>query len=504
MSNAESISEDIASETNPVTVGTLATRISQFIERHGDQFPTYVVGEVSDVNEYDFGTFFEFTDPEDDATITCIAWSHAVAGFEDELEPGTAGVVRASVDFYADEGNLQLNVSNFWAHGESARTEEWAELEATLEEEGLIGPDTAQSLPPYPTCIGVVTATGSSAAEDVCEAIHRRHPGTTIKLHDATVQGEDAVPSVVSAVTTLDQAPSVDVIIVTRGGGADATLWSFNEEPLVRCVADLETPTVAAIGHEDDETLVERVADQRCMTPTDAGVTVATDVDQLQARVDRLQSRIGSAYTDVVTDRLEAVDRRISAATDAIVRRVQSEQREQLQRARALEQRIQQSYRHLIDSRLHDYESRITTNHEALQQRVVRERQERQQRAEQAEALETRIHLAYTSLVETRLSALADRIEDHFVQLEHSAETQTLTRAAAVGRVGDLEARVDTAYQSTVDRRVTSLESRIEDAYSQIEADTEIASKETEVQYLRLALIVLLLLLLGVLLLLLI
>ena len=267
-------------------------------------------------------------------------------------------------------------------------------------------------------------------------------------------------------------------------------------------MADLETSTVAAIGHEDDETLVERVADQRCMTPTDAGVTVATDVDQLQARIDRLQRRIIAAYTDVATDRLASVERRITAATDSIVQRVQSEQREQLQRARALEQRIQQSYRRLIDSRLHEHESQITTKHETLQQRVVRERQEHRQQAEQAEALETRIHLTYTSLVETRLSTLSDRVEDHFVQLEYSVETQTLTRAAAMGRVGDLEARVDTAYQSTVDRRVTSLESRIEDAYSQIEADTEIASKETEVQYLRLALIILMLLLLGVLLLL--
>lgn len=497
MADAEQLSEHIGSESKPVTVGTLADQVSRFVNQHNDQFPEYVVGEVSDVSEYDFGTFFDLTDPDGDATITCIAWSHAVKEFDESLESGTTGVFRASLDFYADSGNLQLNVSNFWARGKSERTEEWAQLEASLKSEGLIGPDATRPLPSYPTCVGVVTARESSAAEDICEAIHRQDPRSTIKIHDATVQGEEAVQSIVTAVTALDRDPEVDVIVVTRGGGADATLWSFNEEPLVRCVAERETPTVAAIGHEDDVTLVERVADQRCMTPSDAGLTVATDLDQMEETVQRLQERIEPGFADLVTDRLESVNRRIDTAVNSVIQRVQSETRQQLQRARGLEDRICQSYRSLVDRELSDYENTIDAEYAAVEHRVAREQQNRRQQIQRAAELEGRIRRAYASHVETRLDTLSSRIESGFVQTKHRTETQSLTQVAAVSRAEDVEARIDTAYQSAVDKRISNLEWRIAEAQTQIESESKIESKKTEIRYLRFGLAILLLVVLG-------
>jgi len=64
-----------------------------------------------------------------------------------------------------------------------------------------------------------------------------------------------------SAVATLDEDATVDVIIVTRGGGADKTLRVFNETPLCRVIANTDTPTEIGIGHEDDRTLADEVAD---------------------------------------------------------------------------------------------------------------------------------------------------------------------------------------------------------------------------------------------------
>lgn len=120
------------------TVARLNEEIDFVLSAASDRFPTYVVGEVTEVNAYPFGTFFSLCDLAGEEVISCIAWSHAIDSFEHDLEAGTEAVVRASVDFYRDEGRCQLDVRGYWPLGESARSQDLAELRATLEENGLL------------------------------------------------------------------------------------------------------------------------------------------------------------------------------------------------------------------------------------------------------------------------------------------------------------------------------------------------------------------------------
>lgn len=255
------------------SVADLNDQIETALKTANDRFTDYVVGEVADISSYHFGTFFELRDINKEARISCIAWSGALASFDHDLEEGSAAVVRADVDFYTDRGDTQLSVSDYWPLGESDRAKELAELQTELEEEGLLADDRKQSIPEYPSCIGVVTSLSGSAREDFASAVNDRFPGVQVKLCGAVVQGDNAVPSLVSAIQRLEHDETVDVLVVTRGGGSDTDLWCFNEEPVVRAIADCSTPVVVAVGHEDDETLSEVVADKRAMTPTDAGIT---------------------------------------------------------------------------------------------------------------------------------------------------------------------------------------------------------------------------------------
>lgn len=254
------------------TVTRLNAEIESVLKDASERFPTYVVGEVSEVNPYGFGTFFELRDLDEEAVISCVAWSSAIERFDHDLEDGTEAVVRASVDFYAERGNTQLSVIDYWPVGDSERSQALAALRSKLDAEGLFDDDRKRPLPEYPDHVGVVTSLSGSAREDFEQAVRERSPGVTITLCGASVQGDNAVRSLVGAIQTLDADPEVDVLVVTRGGGSDTDLWCFNEEPVVRTIADCTTPTVVAVGHEDDETLAEAVADRRAMTPTAAGV----------------------------------------------------------------------------------------------------------------------------------------------------------------------------------------------------------------------------------------
>ncbi|MCX7596755.1 MAG: exodeoxyribonuclease VII large subunit, partial [Fischerella sp.] len=64
------------------------------------------------------------------------------------------------------------------------------------------------------------------------------------------------------------------VLILSRGGGAVEELACFNDERVVRAVANCSIPVITGIGHHRDESLVDLVADESVHTPTAAAERV--------------------------------------------------------------------------------------------------------------------------------------------------------------------------------------------------------------------------------------
>src|SRR5690606_34871380 len=146
--------------------------------------------------------------------------------------------------------------------------------------------------PPFlPRRIGLVTGRASAAERDVLHNARHRWPAVRFAVRNVAVQGVHAVPQVVQAVRELDADPTVDVIIVARGGGSVEDRLPFSEEELVRTVAACTTPVVSAIGHEPHSPLLDLVADVRASTPTDAAKRIVPDVGEELTRVTQLRDR---------------------------------------------------------------------------------------------------------------------------------------------------------------------------------------------------------------------
>ena len=176
------------------------------------------------------------------------------------------------------------------------------ELRKKLKGEGLFDADRKQPLPEFPHCIGLICAPQARAEGDVITNVRLRWPVVDFKVTHVHVQGEQCPSDVIKAIAQMDADPDVDVIIVARGGGAFEDLIGFSDEGVVRAAAAAHTPLISAIGHEDDWTLLDLVADLRASTPTDAAKKVVPDVrEQMQlinVNIERMRMRIDATVNN--------------------------------------------------------------------------------------------------------------------------------------------------------------------------------------------------------------
>jgi len=239
----------------------------------------------------------------------------------DSLNPpvveGASVVVFAKPSYYPNRGTLSLYATDIRMVGLGellARLERRRQL---LAAEGLFARELKRSLPFLPGKVGLVTAHSSAAERDVLENARRRWPAVQFDVRYASMQGPNAAREVIEAVNALDRDPSVDVIIIARGGGSVEDLLPFSDEGLIRAVHAVRTTVVSAIGHEPDTPLLDLVADARASTPTDAAKMVVPDVAEEIDRVTRLRDRarqVMSAWLAQQQHQLDAVRARPSLA----------------------------------------------------------------------------------------------------------------------------------------------------------------------------------------------
>jgi exodeoxyribonuclease VII large subunit len=132
--------------------------------------------------------------------------------------------------------------------------------------------------------VGVIAGKDSAAIKDIIHNIQRRFPLMEITFFPSLVQGPNAPAALIQALNRAYAYP-IQVLILARGGGAEEDLSAFNDELVVRKVALSPMPTVAAIGHEINWSLVDLVADLRVSTPTAAAERVAMDYRDLLENV---------------------------------------------------------------------------------------------------------------------------------------------------------------------------------------------------------------------------
>ncbi|MCU1438413.1 MAG: exodeoxyribonuclease large subunit [Naasia sp.] len=289
---------------SPWPVALLNTKLRDYIDRLGT---AWVEGEITQWNVSGGTVYGKLKDLEQDSTISFSVWSSARSRVPTDLKQGDRVVVLLKPNFWVKAGSLSMQVYEIRHVGLGDLLERLERLRAQLASEGLFAAERKRRLPFLPGRIGLVTGKDSDAEKDVLRNAQLRWPAVQFRVIHAAVQGDRAASEITGAIRALDADPSVDVIIVARGGGDFQNLLCFSDEKLIRAVAEIRTPLVSAIGHEADRPLLDEVADLRASTPTDAAKRVVPDVSEELARVEQARSRIRSRVTHTVRIEVERI-----------------------------------------------------------------------------------------------------------------------------------------------------------------------------------------------------
>ncbi len=301
-----------------------------------------VRGELSGVKRAASGHLY-LALKDENARLDAVMWRGTVQRLNFQPEDGLEVIATGKLTTYPGRSNYQLVIERMEVAGEGALLALLAKTKARLEAEGLFASERKRALPFLPQVIGVVTSPTGAVIRDILHRLADRFPSHVL-VWPVLVQGQGAAAQIAGALRGFDgivaggSVPRPDLVIVARGGGSIEDLWAFNEEIVVRAIAECSIPVISAVGHETDTTLADFAADLRAPTPTAAAELAVPVREELIAQIAELALRQRRAVVRPVQlgrERLAARAERLPRPEALLSPQVQKldEQAERLRRA---------------------------------------------------------------------------------------------------------------------------------------------------------------------------
>src|SRR5579859_3622406 len=218
-----------------LSVSELTTQVKRLLEKSVGS--VWVTGEITNLRAQSSGHMY-FTLKDAGAQLSCVLFRGEAVRNRSVLQDGQKVLLQGDVTVYEARGQYQLIVRDVELQGTGALQIAFEKLKQKLAAEGLFAPERKRPLPRYPQRIGLVTSPTGAAIRDVIHVIQRRNPGLEIILAPCRVQGDGAAAEIAAAIRLLNELASrtdsarqsLDLILITRGGGSLEDLWAFNEE----------------------------------------------------------------------------------------------------------------------------------------------------------------------------------------------------------------------------------------------------------------------------------
>ena len=275
---------------NAVTVTQLNKYLTDRFDEDENLNAILVKGEISNFKNHYTGHLY-FTLKDENSLIKCIMFKSYAERLAFNPKDGMKVMVFGSVSVFERDGVYQIYAKSMLEDGMGDLHEQFEQLKAKLEKEGLFDEAHKKPIPLYPKVVGVLTSQTGAVIRDIINVSTRRNPNVYIRLLPVPVQGPGAAEQIAEKIKIMNEKKLADVLIVGRGGGSLEDLWPFNEEIVARAIYESELPVISAVGHETDFTIADFVADLRAPTPSAAAELAVPDVYDLKQKINNYQNR---------------------------------------------------------------------------------------------------------------------------------------------------------------------------------------------------------------------
>jgi exodeoxyribonuclease VII large subunit len=284
------------------------TEITQAIRKSlQTQFPVvWIRGEISNLRSQASGHRY-FCLKDENCQIKAVFFRGDAAASSYLPKEGDDCLAFGEITVYEPRGEYQLRVRHLLQDGLGNLSLQFEKLKEKLLQEGVFDEKGKKDLPALAQTIAIITSPDGAALQDFLEILKRRNWTGTIWLVPSLVQGNEAAKQIISGIEYASKIPDLDLLVLARGGGSIEDLWSFNDEELVRAVANCSIPTISAIGHQTDFVLTDFAADFRAETPSAAAEWISSRYLEQINRLDQLEQKliqIPQYYLSLISEKI--------------------------------------------------------------------------------------------------------------------------------------------------------------------------------------------------------
>jgi exodeoxyribonuclease VII large subunit len=256
-----------------------------------------IQGEVSSISFRNGHAYFAIKDKNGESLLNCFMWAKNYETSGVDLVEGMEVIVHGVPEVYKPYGKLTFRANVLELVGEGALKKAYDELKRKLDAEGLFAEERKKSIPDFPHKIGLITSIDGAVIGDFSSNIGKF--GYEIIFMDSRVEGAAAISDLISAVEYFEDK-DIDVLVIIRGGGSLESLQAFNNEMLVRKIANLKMPVICGIGHDKDMPLLSYVADKAVSTPTAVAQTLNKSWERSLDRLNLYEKSIINQYGTIL------------------------------------------------------------------------------------------------------------------------------------------------------------------------------------------------------------
>lgn len=279
----------------------------------------YISGELANVRINNHHLYFSLKEETD--LIDCVIYYYEDKDISFDFETGKKILVKGNLSYNNYSSRLIIIANEVEDEGISKAYLEFLKLKEEFIKKGYFDHENKNPIDKLVKKIGLITSKDGAAIVDFISMINSRPNDIKIFLNPVKVQGEESSELIEKAIRRLDGL-ELDVIVITRGGGSNEDLSSFNQKEVIEAIHKAKTPIITAIGHNIDRTLSDLASDLSLQTPTEAGSYLISFYEDYHKKLDNLFRQKAKEIENILDNyalKLEYLRKRIAISNPKLI-----------------------------------------------------------------------------------------------------------------------------------------------------------------------------------------